>query len=67
MLDAVGELDQDTGPLLNAAVDRALDTPSVPRELVIDMSQVAICDSGGLNALSRAHLKARETARYSTC
>ncbi|MFD4401040.1 STAS domain-containing protein [Kitasatospora sp. NPDC058478] len=61
MLDAVGELDQDTGPLLNAAVDCALDTPSVLRELVIDMSQVVFCGSGGLNALIRAHLKARET------
>ncbi len=61
VLDAVGELDQDTGPLLNAAVDRALDRSPLPRELVVAMSQVAFCDSGGLNALIRAHLKARET------
>ncbi|MFJ6141124.1 STAS domain-containing protein [Kitasatospora sp. NPDC092286] len=61
VLDAVGELDHDTGPLFNAAVDSALDTSSVLRELVIDMSRVAFCDSCGLNALIRAHLKARET------
>ncbi|MEE1824204.1 STAS domain-containing protein [Streptomyces sp. BE20] len=60
VLDAVGELDQDTGPLLNAAVNSALDTTSGLRELVVDMSRVAFCDSSGLNALIRAYQKARE-------
>ncbi|MFD9591241.1 STAS domain-containing protein [Kitasatospora sp. NPDC059973] len=60
VLDAAGDLDQTTGPLLSAAVESVLDAPAVPGKLVVDMSRVAFCDSGGLNALIRAHLRARE-------
>ncbi|MFD9127147.1 STAS domain-containing protein [Kitasatospora sp. NPDC059571] len=55
-----GELDQDTGPLLDAAVKDALDTHTVPGGLVLDISWLTFCDSGGLNTLIRAHLHARD-------
>ncbi len=39
------------------------------RELVVDMSGVTFCDSGGLNVIIRAHLRAREvgTALHLLC
>ncbi|MEV8100015.1 hypothetical protein [Kitasatospora sp. NPDC085879] len=52
VLDVVGELAQDTGPLLNAAVTNALNTHTVPRGLVLDIARLTFCDSGGLNASS---------------
>ncbi|MFC9331686.1 STAS domain-containing protein [Kitasatospora sp. NPDC057015] len=60
VLDVVGDLDQDTGPLLHATVARALTGPAIPGELVMDLSRLRFCDSGGLNALIRAHRNARE-------
>ncbi|WP_329493586.1 STAS domain-containing protein [Kitasatospora herbaricolor] len=59
VLDVAGDLVQDTGPLLHAAVAGALTTHPSPRELVMDLSKLRFCDSGGLNALVRAHHHAR--------
>ncbi|MCX5215967.1 STAS domain-containing protein [Kitasatospora sp. NBC_00240] len=59
VLEAVGELDQYTGGLLDAAVDGALDAVPAAGELVLDMAGVRFCDSGGLNAVLRAHLRAQ--------
>ncbi|MFF2073285.1 STAS domain-containing protein [Kitasatospora sp. NPDC058162] len=41
-------------------MESGLSTLAVLGELVVDMSRVAFCDSGGLNALIRARLQARE-------
>ncbi|GHH79381.1 hypothetical protein GCM10018781_57300 [Kitasatospora indigofera] len=60
MLDVAGDLVQGTGPLLHAAVTGALTTHPSPRELLMDLSELRFCDSGGLNALVRAHRHARE-------
>ncbi|MDQ0306720.1 anti-anti-sigma factor [Kitasatospora herbaricolor] len=59
VLDVAGDLVQGTGPLLHAAVSGALDAHPSPRELVMDLSELRFCDSGGLNALVRAHHHAR--------
>ncbi|MFE3113788.1 STAS domain-containing protein [Kitasatospora indigofera] len=60
VLDVAGDLVQGTGPLLHAAVTGALTTHPSPRELLMDLSELRFCDSGGLNALVRAHRHARE-------
>ena len=60
MLEAVGDLDQDTGRILGSALDRVLAAVQEPGELVLDMSAVRFCDSGGLNALLRARLRVEE-------
>ena len=57
--EAVGELDQGTGGALDAAVDGALGAATAAGRLVLDMGGVRFCDSGGLNAVIRAHLRAR--------
>ncbi|WP_413230048.1 STAS domain-containing protein [Kitasatospora herbaricolor] len=59
VLEAVGELDQYTGGLLDAAVHGAWDAVPAAGELVLDMAGVRFCDSGGLNAVLRAHLRAQ--------
>ncbi|WP_345709988.1 STAS domain-containing protein [Kitasatospora paranensis] len=59
-MEATGELDQYTGPLLDAAVTDALDAAAAAGELVLDVSGVHFCDSGGLNTLIRTHLRARD-------
>lgn len=41
-------------------MENATGLPTLQGELVVDMSRVAFCDSGGLSALIRAHLRARE-------
>ncbi|WP_371478872.1 STAS domain-containing protein [Kitasatospora sp. NBC_00315] len=62
VLAATADLDQDTGPILDAALDRLLAAVPEPEpgELVLDMSRVRFCDSGGLNALLRARLRVEE-------
>ncbi|MFC8454955.1 STAS domain-containing protein [Kitasatospora sp. NPDC057223] len=57
VLVAVGDLDQDTGPILGSALERLLAAVPEPGELLLDMSGVRFCDSGGLNALLRARLR----------
>ncbi|GAA4989711.1 STAS domain-containing protein [Kitasatospora paranensis] len=62
VLEAAGELDQVTGPLLDVAVTDVLDGVAAAGALVLDISGVEFCDSGGLNAVIRAHLRSREAA-----
>ncbi len=47
VLEAVGELDQDTGGVLDAAVDGALRAATAAGELVLDMAGVS-CEVSGL-------------------
>ncbi|NUK53204.1 STAS domain-containing protein [Streptomyces lunaelactis] len=51
-----GELDHHTADLLRAPLDEALEQGRV--RLVIDCSQLEVCDSTGLNVLLGARLKA---------
>ncbi|WP_371476830.1 STAS domain-containing protein [Kitasatospora sp. NBC_00315] len=60
VLAVVGELEQRTGSVLDAAVADVMDAVIAAGELVLDLSGVRFCDSGGLNAVIRAHLRSRD-------
>ncbi|WP_371476622.1 STAS domain-containing protein [Kitasatospora sp. NBC_00315] len=57
VLEAVGELDQDSGGVLDAVVAEVMAAARAAGELVLDLTGVRFCDSGGLNAVIRAHLR----------
>ena len=52
-----GNLDVDSGAMLDETLDRVLDRPE-PR-VVVDLSGVEFCDSTGLSALAVGHNRAR--------
>ena len=59
VLVLLGKLAQDTGGVLDRGVAGALGAAAVAGELVLDVSGLGFCDSGGLNAVVRAHSRAR--------
>ncbi|MFE9561514.1 STAS domain-containing protein [Streptomyces sp. NPDC006487] len=59
VLTLAGELDHDTAEPLRAALEAA--RASGGRRLLVDVSELAFCDSTGLNVLLHNRLAARET------
>ena len=51
MVEAAGDIDLDTAPLLAAELRRALAARPVPALLAVDLSAVGFCDSTALNVL----------------
>ncbi|MFD9381078.1 STAS domain-containing protein [Streptomyces sp. NPDC059999] len=60
-----GELDLDTGRAaqLDAALRRAIADPDNPTAITVDVSELAFCDSTGLNILLHAQLAALSHGR----
>ncbi|MFE4258149.1 STAS domain-containing protein [Streptomyces sp. NPDC056883] len=61
-----GEMDIDQAPLLHEALRTLITQPDCPGEVVIDLTELAFCDSSGLNALLQARLTAEEHGRRIT-
>jgi anti-sigma B factor antagonist len=55
-----GDVDLYTAPRLWETIDAA--TTEIPRELVLDLTDVRFLDSSGLNVLIRAHKRLRPVA-----
>ncbi|BFV56494.1 STAS domain-containing protein [Kitasatospora sp. CMC57] len=55
-----GDLDLDSVPTARAALEEGVRTG--PPVLVVDLEEVAFCDSSGLNLLIRTRLAAQEAA-----
>jgi anti-anti-sigma factor len=65
-----GDLDRTTAPALATCLDDLLDSAATPASLIVDLSQVAFIDVGGLNVLAAAARSARRygrTLRLSGC
>ena len=60
-LAVAGEIDLDTADALTEAVDRVLATDR-PAEVVVDLAEVTLCDSIGIDALLRARAAAAAQA-----
>ncbi|MFJ4716764.1 STAS domain-containing protein [Streptomyces sp. NPDC088785] len=60
VLTLVGEVDHHTAPEFQAVVDQAPFTPETP--VVIDLAGLTYCDSTGITALIKAHLRAHDTS-----
>ena len=58
VVEAVGELDDDSAPRLRGALRRALAVGPAPAMLVVDLAGITFCDSAGLNALLLTRLDA---------
>lgn len=58
-----GEMDIDRAPLLHEALRTLITQPDCPPEVVLDLTELAFCDSSGLNAILRARLAAEEHDR----
>jgi anti-sigma B factor antagonist len=56
VLSAAGEIDHDSGDILGDAADAAFQAGR--RRLVVDLSAVTFCDSGGLSVLVELHKRA---------
>ncbi|MFF8835766.1 STAS domain-containing protein [Streptomyces sp. NPDC015130] len=61
-----GELDIESATRLRTALMEALETCEDGGGLTLDLSEVAFCDSTGLNALLRARLRAHSEHRSLT-
>ncbi|MEU9133076.1 STAS domain-containing protein [Kitasatospora sp. NPDC048540] len=59
VIEATGELDLDSAPILHSALHRALGASPPPPMLVIDLAGVTFCDSSGLNALLQARIESQ--------
>ncbi|MER5757783.1 STAS domain-containing protein [Streptomyces sp. NPDC002082] len=58
-----GEMDIDQAPLLNETLRTLITQSDCPPEVVLDLTELAFCDSSGLNALLQARLTAIEHGR----
>ncbi|MER5757661.1 STAS domain-containing protein [Streptomyces sp. NPDC002082] len=58
-----GEMDIDRAPLLQEALRTLITQSDCPPDVVIDLTELAFCDSSGLNALLQARLTAEEHGR----
>ncbi|WP_353940671.1 STAS domain-containing protein [Streptomyces sp. HUAS MG91] len=59
VLTLAGEVDHHTAPQFYAAMDQAPFTPETP--VVIDLADLAYCDSTGITALISAYNRAQDT------
>ncbi|MFD9420284.1 STAS domain-containing protein [Streptomyces goshikiensis] len=62
-----GEMDIDRAPLLQEALHTVITQSDCPDEIVVDLAELAFCDSSGLNALSRPASPPQNTDATSPC
>ncbi|MEU9379098.1 STAS domain-containing protein [Streptomyces sp. NPDC048255] len=58
-----GETDLDRAPLLRNALHAVMTRPDCPNEIVVDLPDLTLYDSSGLNTCCRARLTAQEHGR----
>ncbi|GJF35127.1 hypothetical protein KNE206_78270 [Kitasatospora sp. NE20-6] len=58
VVELCGDLDLDAVPTLRSALHQAMSRRPVPPMLVVDLAQVAFCDTSGLDALLAARIEA---------